>query len=73
MTEFVIVLNTQRALDAFLSGGNVSLGGNLSVAVGPIGRTAEADAAANSKKQIAAVYSYSLAKGKCSMLVRLGV
>ena len=45
ITEFVIVLNTQEAVDAFAKEGNVTLGANLSAAVGPVGRTAEANVA----------------------------
>nr|KAJ3414947.1 SH3 domain-containing YSC84-like protein 1 [Polyrhizophydium stewartii] len=41
-------------------GGNVTLGGNLSVAAGPYGRNAEASGAVG---QLAAVYSYSKTKG----------
>ena len=45
ITEFVIVLNTPAAVDAFAKQGNVTLGGNLSAAAGPLGRTAEAGVA----------------------------
>jgi SH3 domain-containing YSC84-like protein 1 len=58
LTDFVIILNNQRAVNAF-SHGNVTLGGNLSIAIGPIGRNAEAGGAAT----IAAMYSYSRTKG----------
>lgn len=58
VTDFVIILNTEEAIDAFSQGGNVTLGGNLSVSAGPVGRTAEADVA-----PIAAVYTYSKSKG----------
>jgi lipid-binding SYLF domain-containing protein len=58
ITEFVIVLNTPAAVDAFAKQGNVTLGGNLSVAAGPIGRTAEASLGLQ-----AAVYSYSRSQG----------
>ena len=54
VTEFVIVLNTPAAVDAFAKQGNVTLGGNMSVAAGPVGRNAEADVGLK-----AAVYSYS--------------
>ena len=36
ITEFVIVLNTPAAVEAFAKQGNVTLGGNLSVAAGPV-------------------------------------
>src|ERR671922_1153708 len=37
ISEFVIVLNTPAAVDAFAKQANVTLGGNLSVAAGAIG------------------------------------
>lgn len=58
ITDFVIVLNTDDAVDAFSRGGNVSLGGALSVAAGPVGRTAEGGVT-----PLAAVYTYSRSKG----------
>jgi lipid-binding SYLF domain-containing protein len=42
VAEFVIILNTRAAVQAFARGGNVEFGGALSVAAGPIGRAAEA-------------------------------
>jgi lipid-binding SYLF domain-containing protein len=54
----VIVLNTPAAVEAFAKQGNVTLGGNLSVAAGPLGRSAEADVALQ-----AAMYSYSRSQG----------
>ncbi|KAF9582987.1 hypothetical protein BGW38_010462 [Lunasporangiospora selenospora] len=62
ITDFVVVLNNATAVRSFATGGNVTLGGNLSVAAGPIGRTAEAGASA-STKSVAAIYSYSKSKG----------
>jgi len=59
LTDFIIILNNDRAVEAFMGGGNVALGGNISVAAGPIGRNAEASGMAT----IAAVYSYSKTKG----------
>ena len=58
VTEFVIVLNTQEAVNAFSQGGNVTLGADLSAAVGPVGRTAEANVALQ-----AAMYTYSISQG----------
>ncbi len=58
VTEFVLVLNTYDAVQAFARQGNVVLGGDLSVAAGPIGRTAEAGIT-----PIAAVYTYSVSQG----------
>jgi len=37
-SDFVIILNQRRAVDAFSKGGNLTLGGNCTVAVGPLGR-----------------------------------
>ena len=58
VTELVIVLNTPAAVDAFAKGGNVTLGGALSVAAGPVGRTAEAALGLQ-----AAIYTYSVSQG----------
>lgn len=58
VSEFVIVLNTPAAVDAFAKQGNVTLGGNLTVAAGPVGRNAEANVGLQ-----AAVYSYSRSQG----------
>ena len=58
VTEFVMVLNTDAAVQAFSHDVNVTLGGDISVAAGPIGRTAEAGIA-----PIAAVYTYSRSQG----------
>jgi lipid-binding SYLF domain-containing protein len=57
-TEFVFVLNTHEALRAFAKGGNVQLGGDISAAAGPVGRTAEA-----AVTPVAAVYAYSRSQG----------
>ncbi|CAO3657331.1 unnamed protein product [Mucor hiemalis] len=62
LTDFVLVLNTKEAVKTFSHGGNVTLGGNVSVAAGPIGRNAEASGSA-SLKHIAAIYSYSRTRG----------
>jgi lipid-binding SYLF domain-containing protein len=58
ITEFVMILNTPAAVEAFSKQGNVTLGGNLSVAAGPVGRTAETSVALQS-----AIYSYSRSEG----------
>ncbi|KAJ3208749.1 hypothetical protein HDU82_001991 [Entophlyctis luteolus] len=60
ITDFVIILNTADAVKAFSHGGNVTLGGNLSVAAGPVGRNAEAS---GSILNLAPIYSYSVTKG----------
>ncbi|KAI8060485.1 hypothetical protein BC940DRAFT_311900 [Gongronella butleri] len=62
LTDFVLVLNSKEAVKTFSQFGNVTLGGNVSVAAGPIGRNAEASGSA-SLKHIAAIYSYSKTRG----------
>ena len=57
-SELIIVLNTPKAIQAFSKQGNVSLGADLSVAAGPVGR----DVAADMLPQ-AAVYTYSRSQG----------
>lgn len=59
VNEVVLVLNSQSAVEAF-SRGNIRLGGDLSVAVGPIGRDLQA---AGAIPPPAAVYAYSVSKG----------
>lgn len=60
VNEVVLILNNQRAVDAFARGGNVRLGGDLSVAIGPVGRDLQA---AGAIPPPAAVYAYSISKG----------
>ncbi|OXC60440.1 hypothetical protein C358_04155 [Cryptococcus neoformans MW-RSA852] len=63
VTDFLIVLNSRSAVTSFMSAGSLTIGGNLSVAVGPLGRNAEGSGALNSKGKVAAMYSYSKTKG----------
>ncbi|WVQ81469.1 hypothetical protein IAT38_003593 [Cryptococcus sp. DSM 104549] len=63
VTDFLIVLNSKAAVASFMSAGSLTLGGNLSVAVGPLGRNAEGSGALNTKGRLAAMYSYSKTKG----------
>jgi hypothetical protein len=62
VTDFVMILNDAAAVRAFQQLGSVTLGGNLSIAAGPIGRNAEASGAANFKS-VAPIFSYSKTKG----------
>uniref|UniRef100_A0A674NAT7 SH3 and SYLF domain containing 1 n=1 Tax=Takifugu rubripes TaxID=31033 RepID=A0A674NAT7_TAKRU len=48
------------AIEAFTKGGNLTLGGNLTVAVGPVGRNVAADVALRST---AAVFTYCRSRG----------
>jgi lipid-binding SYLF domain-containing protein len=58
VTDFVIVLNSDRAVNAFSRGGNVTIGADVSAAAGPVGRTA-----AGAIAPTAAVFTYSRSKG----------
>lgn len=62
LTDFVFILNTKSAVDSFSQMGSVTLGTNLSIAAGPLGRNAEAAGTA-SLKSVSAVFSYSKTKG----------
>jgi SH3 domain-containing YSC84-like protein 1 len=62
LTDFVFILNNQSAVRSFSQAGSVTLGGNVSIAAGPIGRNAEAAGAA-SLKGVAGVFAYSKTKG----------
>jgi lipid-binding SYLF domain-containing protein len=45
VTDFVFVLNNRDAVRAFSRGGNVTLGGDVSAAAGPVGRDVQANVA----------------------------
>ena len=58
ITEYIFVLNTNRAVRAFSRDGNLTLGADASAAAGPVGREAAA-----AVTPTAAIYTYSRAKG----------
>jgi lipid-binding SYLF domain-containing protein len=62
LTDFVFILNSKAAVESFAQLGSVTLGGNVSIAAGPLGRNAEAAGTA-SLKSASAVFSYSKTKG----------
>lgn len=62
LTDFVFILNNQAAVDTFSHAGSITLGGNVSVAAGPLGRNAEVAGSA-SRSSVAAIFSYSKTKG----------
>lgn len=62
LTDFVFILNTKAAVDSFAQMGSVTLGANVSVAAGPLGRNAEGAGTA-SLKSAAAIFAYSKTKG----------
>ncbi|KAL4251972.1 SH3YL1 family protein [Abortiporus biennis] len=63
MTDFLVVLNSRAAVRSFMAAGSLTLGGNLSIAVGPLGRNGEALGSVNSSGKLAAMYSYSKTRG----------
>ena len=62
LTDFVFILNDSSAVKTFAQAGSLTLGGNVSLAAGPVGRNAEAAGAA-SLKSVAGIFSYSRTKG----------
>ena len=58
-TSLLLVVTSERGMES-MQEGKITLGGNLSVAVGPMGRSAEAGTDLQLK---APIYSYSLSKG----------
>lgn len=61
LTDFVFILNDHRAVTSFAQVGSLTLGGNVSLAAGPVGRNAEAAGSA-SLKSVAGIFSYSKTK-----------
>lgn len=49
------ILDSRSAVRSFMSAGSITLGGNLSVALGPIGRTGEAQGSLSTSGQVAAM------------------
>ncbi|KAJ0109951.1 hypothetical protein J7T55_014753 [Diaporthe amygdali] len=62
LTDFVFILNDAAAVKTFAQAGSLTLGGNVSIAAGPVGRNAEAAGAA-SLRSVAGIFSYSKTKG----------
>ncbi|KAJ7456629.1 hypothetical protein FB451DRAFT_1353929 [Mycena latifolia] len=63
MTDFLIVLNSRSAVKSFMASGSLTLGGNMSLALGPLGRNGEALGSLNTSGKVAAMYSYSKTRG----------
>lgn len=68
ITDFVIVLNSEDAVRAFSIGGNVTIGGNVSAAAGPIGTGGSIQA---TLAHPAPMFSYSKSKGKLWIETRI--
>lgn len=62
-----MVLNSEEAVKAFSRGGNVTIGGSVSAAAGPIGTGGQVGA---SLVNPAPIFSYSRSKGECSRTMR---
>ena len=62
LTDFVFILNDRHAVRTFAQAGSITLGGNVSIAAGPVGRNAEAAGAA-SLKSVSGIFAYSKTKG----------
>lgn len=65
ITDFVVILNSEDAVRAFSLGGNVTVGGNISAAAGPLGTGGSVQA---SLAHPAPMYSYSKSKGMYFLL-----
>ncbi|KAL6932886.1 related to SH3 domain-containing protein PJ696.02 [Hanseniaspora guilliermondii] len=62
LTDFVFCLMTDSAVNSFKEFGSVTLGSNVSVAAGMVGRSGEASFAAN-HKNVSSIFSYAKTKG----------
>lgn len=62
VSDHVFLLMTDKAVELLFQDGSVQLGADVGVALGPLGRTAEADFGA-APGAVAPIYSYSLSKG----------
>ncbi|KAI8066800.1 hypothetical protein BC940DRAFT_301584 [Gongronella butleri] len=64
LSDVVLILNSAEAVEAFSKGGNVTVGGNLAVSLGPVGAGAQASAAGDFKQgKVVPMYSYTKSKG----------
>jgi len=62
LNTVLLILNTASAVESFCGSASVTLGANLSVALGPIGRSIEGTGVAGNDSR-AACYSYSVSRG----------
>jgi lipid-binding SYLF domain-containing protein len=64
ITTYLIVLNTEEAVKAFIQpSGTVNLGAELGVAVGPLGRGAGGNVGTGSRGGVVPAYAYAHSKG----------
>lgn len=62
LADFVFILHDERAVRAFSQTGALSVGGNVSLAFGPIGRSAEGAGVAG-VKGVGGIYAWSTTRG----------
>lgn len=62
LTEVMLILSTEAAVETFKSVGQISVGAELSVSVGPLGRSIGSDVSAGDKGA-AHAFSYATSKG----------
>lgn len=63
VTDYMILLTSLDAVRTFAGNGQISLGGEIGVSVGPLGRTGAADLHLNKEGGFCTAYSYSHSKG----------
>lgn len=67
MSEFIVVLNSEEAVKAFSSKGNMTIGGNLSASAGPIGTGGAVNSALVNPTPMFSAY-FSFAEAEAPML-----
>lgn len=63
LNTVLLILRNAKAVDAFASASKLTLGLNLSVAIGPVGRHIEGSGVLDERGNSAACYSYSVSRG----------
>ncbi|GAA6064312.1 hypothetical protein JCM10212_005049 [Sporobolomyces blumeae] len=63
MTDFMIILNSSAAVKSFMAKGSLTVGGNMSISAGPLGRNVEGTGSLSSKARVSLMYSYSRSRG----------
>jgi len=61
--DYIMVLFDDESVETFSSRGQLKIGGDANVSVGPYGRDADVSIAANEKAKMAPIFSYAMAKG----------
>lgn len=62
LSDFVFILHDERAVRAFSKAGTLTIGGNVSLAFGPIGRSLEGGGAAGGKG-VGGIFAWSTTRG----------